>query len=298
MAGTFVQYTPATQSSLSLAPSGSASAPSYSFSAQSNLGFYRSASNELSLAIAGSQYFVWGDSGFGGGFFRIPSEVGGLLVGGNLADPGNSLNTIMAASSAYNASVVAKVTSATAAASPLLKMFRGRGTLAVPTAITTNDQFGVVSWNGHNGTTFVEGCGINSIATGVWSAAGTPSDMIFRSVNTVSGVATFTEAMKISSGTFNVQVSAGNFIINTAGKGLQVKSGSNARIGSATLVAGTVVVSNTSVAAGTLVFLSVSTAGGTQGFLSSTKSNGVSFTITSTSNTDTSVVNWLLVESI
>jgi hypothetical protein len=89
----------------------------------------------------------------------------------------------------------------------------------------------------------------------------------------------------------------GDIALNTAGNGLKVKSGTNARVGQATLVAGTVVVSNTSITANTRIFLTVSSAGGTQGFLRTTKVASTSFTITSTSATETSVVDWFLVES-
>lgn len=73
--------------------------------------------------------------------------------------------------------------------------------------------------------------------------------------------------------------------------------GTNKRMGQATLVAGTVVVSNTSVTANTRIFLSHANTSGTLGHLYiSARSAGVSFTITSSSNTDTSTVNWLLIE--
>lgn len=85
--------------------------------------------------------------------------------------------------------------------------------------------------------------------------------------------------------------------VNTAGRGLQVAEGSNARMGVSTLVAGTVVVANTSVTANTRIFLTCQTPGGTPGFLRvSARTAGTSFTILSSSATDTSVAGWLLVE--
>ncbi|MBS1529699.1 MAG: right-handed parallel beta-helix repeat-containing protein, partial [Bacteroidetes bacterium] len=72
-------------------------------------------------------------------------------------------------------------------------------------------------------------------------------------------------------------------------------TGTNASAGTATLVAGTVTVSNTLVTASSLILLSVSAVGGTQGMLSSTKVAGTSFTITSSSATDTSTVAWVMV---
>lgn len=89
----------------------------------------------------------------------------------------------------------------------------------------------------------------------------------------------------------------GNLIIARAGRGLHIKEGSNARMGQSTLTAGSVVVANTSVTASTRVFLSRATSGGTAGHLSVTISAGVSFTISSSSGTDTSTINWLLVEA-
>lgn len=99
----------------------------------------------------------------------------------------------------------------------------------------------------------------------------------------------------------DIATTGGNILVNTAGKGLQVKAGSNARIGSSTLVGGTVTVSNTSVTANTRIFITTRTLG----TVATAKAMAVtaivantSFTITSADATDTSVVNWMLVESL
>jgi hypothetical protein len=85
--------------------------------------------------------------------------------------------------------------------------------------------------------------------------------------------------------------------IATIGKGLQIAEGSNARMGVATLAAGTVTVSNTSVTANTRIFLTSQTTGAAPGTPRvSARTAGTSFTITSTSGTDTSQVAWLLIE--
>jgi hypothetical protein len=69
------------------------------------------------------------------------------------------------------------------------------------------------------------------------------------------------------------------------------------RHGSATLVGGTVTVSDSTVTASSRIFAERQATGGTPGSLGITaRSNGVSFTITSTSGTDTSTVVWLLIE--
>lgn len=98
---------------------------------------------------------------------------------------------------------------------------------------------------------------------------------------------------------FEIQDSAAAELFGIGALGqMRVKSGSNQRIGQATLVAGTVTVNNTSVTANSRIFLSVSTVGGTQGKLSYTKVAATSFTITSDNGADTSVVDWFIVESV
>lgn len=78
-------------------------------------------------------------------------------------------------------------------------------------------------------------------------------------------------------------------------KGLGVKEGSNATMGTSVLVAGTVTVSNTSVAANSRIFLTSQADGGAPGYLRvSARVVGTSFTITSGSNTDTSTVAWII----
>jgi hypothetical protein len=84
-----------------------------------------------------------------------------------------------------------------------------------------------------------------------------------------------------------IQTDAGLICLTTGGA---------PRMGVATLVAGTVTVSNTSVTANTQIFCSRSTSGGALGHLSTTQTASTSFTITSSSATDTSTINWLLIE--
>ncbi len=94
-----------------------------------------------------------------------------------------------------------------------------------------------------------------------------------------------------------LSVSAGSFSVTTAGQGLRVKEGSNAKQGVATLAAGTVTVANTSVTASSRIFVGTATPGGTVGapFVSSV-TPGTGFTIKSTSSTDTSVVAYQIFE--
>lgn len=85
-------------------------------------------------------------------------------------------------------------------------------------------------------------------------------------------------------------------IAGSAGGGLAIAQGANARMGESVLVAGAVTVPNTSVTATTRIFLSRRLVGGAPGHLGYTRTAGTSFGITSSSNTDTSTVTWLLIE--
>lgn len=72
---------------------------------------------------------------------------------------------------------------------------------------------------------------------------------------------------------------------------------SASRSGVATLVGGTVVVSDTATTANSRIILTCQTPGGTPGFLRvSARTAGTSFTILSSSGTDTSVVGYYIVE--
>ncbi|MBI0293309.1 hypothetical protein JBE04_02040 [Streptomyces sp. PRKS01-29] len=94
-----------------------------------------------------------------------------------------------------------------------------------------------------------------------------------------------------------LSLSTSDFRIATAGRGLMVAEGSNAKMGTATLSAGSATVSNTSVTSSSRIFLTCQTPGGTAGFLRvSARTAGTSFTITSSSGSDTSVVAWMIVE--
>lgn len=85
----------------------------------------------------------------------------------------------------------------------------------------------------------------------------------------------------------------GNISLTTPGNKMKIATGSNASLGTSTLVAGTVTVNTTAVATGSTIMLCHNTPGGTQGILSyGTIVNATSFVITSNNAADTSTVNW------
>jgi hypothetical protein len=91
---------------------------------------------------------------------------------------------------------------------------------------------------------------------------------------------------------FDTDVKAG-----VVGKGYYIKEGTNATMGVATMVAGTVVVNTTKVTATSRIMLTPQNASGTAGSVSvSARTAGTSFTILSTNILDTRDVAWIIFE--
>jgi len=98
----------------------------------------------------------------------------------------------------------------------------------------------------------------------------------------------------------NLTATGGDVIIGTAGKGLQVKTGANAKAGIGTLSSGTATVATTAVTANSLIFVTdVDATIGNTGYLAvSSKTAGVGFTVASSFGTDAGTFNWMIVEGI
>jgi len=105
--------------------------------------------------------------------------------------------------------------------------------------------------------------------------------------------------MNVPSGaTGNSAISAGDVDKNYVSKAApKHPEGTNKPMGIATLVGGTVTVSNNKITATSRIFLTNNNPGGTPGFLRvSARVVGTSFTITSSSGTDTSDIAYLIME--
>ncbi len=109
--------------------------------------------------------------------------------------------------------------------------------------------------------------------------------------------ASSTVPFQINAAATVVTIHGANLTLDSVGTGITIKEGSGGRMGTATLVGGTAVVSNSTVTANTRIFLTSDAPGGTPGWLSiSTRTASTSFTILSSNALDTSTVSWLLVE--
>lgn len=128
------------------------------------------------------------------------------------------------------------------------------------------------------------------------NTAGSETGGLLFGTRATGGIAT-PWSMRAATGDF--EGTSANLSLLTAGKGIKIKEGSNARMGTAVLDGGSpasVVVANTSVTASTRVIYCRAAAGGTLGHLSQTQIAATSFTITSSANGETSTITWLLVE--
>lgn len=166
--------------------------------------------------------------------------------------------------------------------------------------LTANDNYSQVIFSGAPVTGAVSGTH-TWLSQVVFNGIGTYTAGVAAVTN--STVAYFAAAGVIGTNNYSIYSAGGtvaingNFVLNTAGNGIQIKAGSNARIGTGTLSGGTLAVANTSVTANTRVFLT-DTSGSTTnvGSLTVVTSAGVGFTVTSTIAIDTSTFNWLLIE--
>lgn len=213
------------------------------------------------------------------------TTLGDMMYGGT-----SGVNARLAGSTSSGIAFLTQTGTGSASAAP---QWMSSGTLNLNSFALKNiyvyDNFGVESLDGANREFFGSGGGapLNGLLkvsnSGPWTAAVAGTD--YPGLSTAN---TFAASQTIISG---------NLAVDSAGNGLQVKEGSNAKQGTATLVAGTVTVSNTSVTTNSRIFLSIQAAGGAVGVpYVAARTAGTSFTITSTSNSDTSVVGYEIFE--
>ena len=153
-------------------------------------------------------------------------------------------------------------------------------------------------------TTFAPNFTIEAVGSVAASNGGQRSNSIGYDDNNNWGTITSIEAgvgstpLKISAS--NVNLINSDLIIETAGKGIQIKEGNNAKSGQSSLgTGGLIVVANTSITANSRIQLTpqANTGGGTFGSVYvSTRVVGVNFTISSTSATDRRPIAWQIFE--
>lgn len=174
---------------------------------------------------------------------------------------------------------------------PVLIGRRSAGTAAAPSALGNGVTF--TSWQGYGygngGYTSTARASITMQTAEDWSVSATAQGTKMQFRTTPIGSTTLTSVAEVTA--------AGNLNLQIVGTTFGIKEGSNAKMGTATLVAGTVTVNTTAVTANSRIFLTSQVDGGTPGFLRVTaRVAGTSFTITSSNAADTSTVAWVMFE--
>jgi hypothetical protein len=226
---------------------------------------------------------------------------GQLLTGSTGADPafstltssGGTL-TVTGGAHTLNLDLAAPVTvpNGGTGAITLTGVLTGNGTSAVTGNAVT--QHGVVIGGASNavGTTSVG-------ATGTLLAGSTGADPAFTASPSVTGSITAGTTLTATLG--NITATNGNLNLAHTGNKLLIHATTAATdaIGTtAAMTAGTITVSTTAVTASSIIFLTANTLGGTPGTLSAPVASitaGTSFVITSSSSTDTSTVNYIII---
>lgn len=187
--------------------------------------------------------------------------------------------------------------------------FLGSGTATFSGAVLSNGSAGFVSsaampvfeWRETDQGTDLKNWQEN-VATQVWQlrtitdAGGTGKNVLAftRGATTAIASMVYGNATDLPTHTFN-----GSVIFANAGDGLKVKEGSNATMGTCTLVGGACTVSTTKVTANSRVFVTeqaLGTVAVPSALAVTARTAGTSFTITASAATDTSAVAWMLIE--
>ncbi|MFF3190565.1 glycosyl hydrolase family 28-related protein [Streptomyces misionensis] len=170
-----------------------------------------------------------------------------------------------------------------------LAVYGGKG--ATVQGFTTKASDGASVWltNGAAGVVLV---GVTEVSPGPGATACLRADA--GTVATVLGL-TAAKANTLN-GTVN-RLDPGDGSLVLAGRTVVPSGGTAARMGTATLVGGTVTVNTTAIAAASVVQLTIQTPGGTVGSVYvNARTPGTSFVIKSTSASDTSTVGWRIVD--
>ena len=109
---------------------------------------------------------------------------------------------------------------------------------------------------------------------------------IWNGTNTISSAAALSLASTV-------------LVFGQLGGTISIKTGSNAKAGSGTLVGGTLTIANTSITSNSKIFVTITTLGTVAApkAFNVTKIANTSFTVTSSDNTDTSTFDWFIIET-
>ena len=161
------------------AVSGTAAAPSYTFSGDTDNGLYYAGTNSIGLSTAGTNAILIDSSGR-------------LFVGLSTTTDNNAQLQV----SSTNFGVAQLFRTGSAGAS--LHISSTTGTLASPNALSNGDHAGYVSFRAYDGATWRTGANIGAAADGqTWASGDCPGRLVFST--TADGASSPTERMRIDS---------------------------------------------------------------------------------------------------
>lgn len=182
------------------------------------------------------------------------------------------------------------------------------GTLVVSGATTTGSGYLITASAGTQVYVSAQGAGGGSNTLGndllVTAGGGTGNTIaaavIIQTPTPLgSGSSLQLNSTRVSIDNSAVTLSTVDLKLSTVGKGIYIKEGTNAMMGTGTLVGGTATISTTKVTASSRIFVT-DTGGGVVGNIGalyiSAVSAGTSFAVTSNNPIDTSTFNWIIIE--
>lgn len=181
-------------------------------------------------------------------------------------------------------SVVGNITGTSVGFAKLFEIGNGGGARINPVTIEASRIYGLIGNTSTN---------VSNVQDAVGFRIGLMSDVHTTNLNafTVEGK---TSLGANSTATYTLDVT-GDIGIATTGKGLRIKTGTNQMVGSSTLVAGTVTITNANVTSGSFIFITDTNTSITNvGTLTVVAGSG-SFVVTSTNVLDTSTFNYLII---
>lgn len=230
-----------------------------------------------------------------GSLIYAPSGTSGNTVTASTALSWNSSGTInipgLTISSLVSTDGSSNLTSSTTGLSPQFTAL-GLGTAATGYALTLQSSGnGLIEFANSSSVNkwqlLMQGASTNNLG---FTEAGVSANRLVIAAGGNIGIGVAVPA-------YALDCAAGNIAISTAGNGLFIKEGSNAKQGTATLVSGSVVVSNTSVTVNSRIQLTPQNSSGTASFVYvSARTAGTSFTITSGSSLDTRLIAYDIFE--
>jgi hypothetical protein len=172
---------------------------------------------------------------------------------------------------------------------------------------TTDTEFSLTSQTALGGYVSSVWTALGGTGVAISNVLGTADEV---DVSVVGGVATLSipatfiapgsiEATTTLTATLgDITATDGNLVLGTAGNKIEIATGADASVGTVSLIAGTATVSTTAVSASSKIFVTVGTLGtvvAPQAMYVDAIVANTSFDITSADATDTSEVNWLII---